>query len=95
MRISINDKEFEAISFAIDQIESALESSEDLEWNKLARESQESLYSICEKYKSERVKVNELNEARRYVRARNPWRPQAIIDKLARAIVKKKNESQK
>lgn len=93
MRISINDKEFEAISFAIDQIESALESSE--EWNKLARESQESLYSICEKYKSERVKTNELNEARRYVRARNPWRPQTIIDKLARAIVKKKNESQK
>ena len=40
MRLSINDKEFEAISFAIDQIESALESSEDLEWNELALKQQ-------------------------------------------------------
>lgn len=95
MRISINNKEFDAISFAIDQIESALESSEDLEWNKLAHECQQSLYSICEKYKKKRANANELNEARRYVRARNPWRPQAIIDKLARTIVKRKNESQK
>ncbi len=31
MRISINNKEFDAIYFAIDQIESALESSKDLE----------------------------------------------------------------
>ena len=83
MRLSINDKEFEAISFAIDQIESALESSEDLEWNELALKHQKSLYTICEKFK---------NEARRYVRTRSPWRPQAEIDKLARAVVKKKNE---
>jgi hypothetical protein len=92
MRISINDKEFEAISFAIDQIESAFESSDDLEWNKLASQHQKSLYAICKKFKKERAKVDELNDARRYVRSRSPWRPQAEIDKLARAVVKKKNE---
>lgn len=92
MRLSINDKEFEAISFAIDQIESALESSEDLEWNELALKYQKSLYTICEKFKTERTRAEELNEARRYVRSRSPWRPQAEIDKLARAVVKKKNE---
>jgi hypothetical protein len=92
MRLSINDKEFEAISFAIDQIESALESSEDLEWNELALKHQKSLYTICEKFKTERTRAEELNEARRYVRSRSPWRPQAEIDKLARTVVKKKNE---
>lgn len=92
MRISISQKEFEAISFAIDQIESALESSDDVEWNDIAIKHQKSLYAICEKFKTERIKANELNLARQYVRSRSPWRPQAEIDKIARAVIKNKNE---
>ena len=92
MRISISYKDFEAICFAIDQIESALESSENEEWNILANEQLAHLYSINKKFKDEQAKSQDLNEARRYVRARHHCQPQKYIDKMARALIKKRNE---
>lgn len=89
MRISISIEDFEAISFAIDQIESALESSDNLEWSAALVKHRKSLHSVCEKFKKERAKANELNMARQYVRSRNHWMPQVKVDKIARDIIKK------
>ena len=89
MNISVTDKEFEAISFAIDQIESSMESSENEDWNDLANENMNLLYSVCRKFKEARMKANELNEARRIVRSKNSWLPQSKVDKLARQILRR------
>lgn len=92
MRLSLSYKDYEAISFAIDQIESSLESSENIEWNKEAKDNMKRLYYICERFQDEKLKSDELNEARRYVRSRSPWRPKAEIDKIAREVIKRKNK---
>lgn len=92
MRLSLSYKDYEAISFAIDQIESSLESSENIEWNKEANDNMKRLYDICKRFQDEKLKSDELNEARRYVRSRSPWRPQAEIDKIAREVIKRKNK---
>lgn len=91
MRISINYKDFNAISFAIDQIESEMESSLDDEWNELAQDSLRCLYAICNKYKAERAKANEYNRIRNYIRSKNPQYSTRDIDKFTRLLIRKRN----
>lgn len=93
MNISVTDKEFEAISFAIDQIESSIESSENEDWNDLANENMNLLYSVCRKFKEARMKANELNEAKRFLRSQNHYLHPRELDKVARAVLKKSKES--
>ena len=92
MRLSLSYKDYEAISFAIDQIESSLESSENIEWNKEANDNMKRLYGICERFQHEKLKSDELNEARRYIRSRNTFLPQSKVDKMAREVIKRKNK---
>lgn len=92
MRLSINYKDLDAISFAIDQIESDLESSNDEEWNTQANVALRQLYSICDRFKCEREKTHELNKIKKYIQLENPQYPKKTIDKLARLLVKKKRE---
>lgn len=91
MRISINYKDFNAICFAIDQIEIELEASTDDEWNELAQTSLRCLYGICEKYKAERAKANEFNRVRNYIRSANPECSTRHIGKLTRLLIRKRN----
>lgn len=95
MRISINYKDFDAISFAIDQIEIELEASTDDEWNELAQASLLCLYAICNKYKAERAKANEFNRIRNYIRSKNPQYSTSDIDKLTRLLIRKRNGDRK
>lgn len=92
MRLSLSYKDYEAISFAIDQIESSLESSENIEWNKEANDNMKRLYGICKRFQNEKLKSDELNEARRYIRSRNTFLPQSKVDKMAREVIKRKNK---
>lgn len=92
MRLSLSYKDYEAISFAIDQIESSLESSENIEWNKEANDNMKRLYDICKRFQNEKMKSDELNEARRYIRSRNTFLPQSKVDKMAREVIKRKNK---
>jgi hypothetical protein len=56
MNISITKEEFDAIYFALGQVESDLESSEDDEFNMPAKQSIKAIYRFCEKYKKARFK---------------------------------------
>lgn len=89
MNISITNKEFEAISFAICQVESALESSENEEWSSEAIKCINLLYEVCNKFKRSKAKADELNKARRFVRSRNHDLSPCDLNKMARAVLKK------
>lgn len=89
MRISITEKEYNAINFGLDQIRDALEAASDEEYITSAKEAMDYLYNVIDKYRTARVKANELNDARSYVRSRNGWMPQAKVDKIARKLIKK------
>ena len=91
MRLTINAKEYDAINFAIDQIEAELESADDDEWCELAQTSLRCLYGICKKYKAERAKANEFNRVRNYIRSANPECSTRHIDKLTRLLIRKRN----
>lgn len=54
MTISITEKEFDALLFAITQIEGALESATDDSYIVDAEESLRQLHSICRKIKNKR-----------------------------------------
>lgn len=56
MNISITKEEFDAIYFALDQVETDLVSSEDEEFSMAAKKSIKALYRFCEKYKKARFK---------------------------------------
>lgn len=95
MRLSISAKDYDAINFAIDQIEIELEASTDDEWNELAQDSLRCLYAICNKYKAERAKANEYNRIRNYIRSKNPQYSTRDIDKLTRLLIRKRNGDRK
>lgn len=89
MRISITEKEFDAICFGLSQIESAIEAASDEEYIESANEACDHLDNIVDKYQKARVQANELNDARCYVRSRNMWMTQAEVDRIARKVIKR------
>lgn len=93
MRVKIDQKDYEALHFAMEQVESALEGSENIEWNKNAKKALKRLYDISERYWLERAKAHELNEARSLVRRINRWMPPKDVDKLARRYLKDKKKN--
>lgn len=54
MNVSISQKEYDAINFAICQIEGAVEGADDEEYIKSANEALSALYSLIYKYKKAR-----------------------------------------
>lgn len=92
MKITITEKEFDAINFALEQVLEALEGSCDEDFKQSADKAIDELYSVVKKYQSARIKANDLNEARRYIRSRNYWMPQSKVDKMARLMIKKRKE---
>lgn len=95
MQISITEKEINAIDFGLEQIRDALEGSSSEEYKQGAEEAINELNGILRKYHLAREKANELNKAKRYIRSRNGWMPQAKVDKMARLLIKKIREHEK
>lgn len=94
MTITITQVEYEAISFAINQIESEVEAASNKAFIKDANNAQSALYNIMEKYKKARYKASEFQEVRAIVAERNRercLRPRDI-DALARKVLRKIRE---
>ena len=89
MRVTIDHKDIDAIHFAMGQVESALESSEDEAYNAEANQALKRLYRLIDRFWLERAKADELNEARALVKRLNShWLHPKVVDKQARAILK-------
>lgn len=91
MTITMTEKEYNAVAFALDQIGTVVEAATNEEYIKDAEEASISLYSIMEKYKKARFKANEFQQVRAYVASknRNSGLRAKDIDKLTRLVMKK------
>ena len=86
MTITITNKEYDAICYAICQIEYEIESASDDNYLKDATCQLNELNRIVEKYRNARYKANEFQDVRRIVAEKNKGRcliPREV-DKLAR-----------
>lgn len=83
--------EYEAISFAINQIESEVEAASNKAFIEDANKAQSALYNIMEKYKKERDKASEFQVVRKLVAVSKEGRclKPREIDALARKLLRK------
>ena len=90
MRVSITEREYGAISFAINQIQTEIEAASDEGFLEDACRYQSDLYQIMVKYKKARYKAREFQQVRAFVAEKNRGhlRPRDI-DKMARKLLKK------
>lgn len=86
MTITITNEEFDAIYFAINQIENEIESASEESYIEDATRHQSALNRIVEKYRNARYKANEFQDVRKIVAEKNKGRNlmSRDIDKLAR-----------
>lgn len=94
MTITLTEKEYEAISFAINQVESALEGASDEDYIEAANASLGLLENVMYKYKKARQKANDFQYVRAEVARRNHnrgMRPRDI-DALTRKLIKEMNK---
>lgn len=86
MTITITNEEFDAICFAIDQIENEIECASEESYIDDATRHQSALLRITEKYHKARYKAREFQDVRRIVAEKNKGRCMIPrdIDKLAR-----------
>lgn len=86
MTITITNEEFDAICFAIDQIENEIECASEESYIDDATHRKSALNRIVEKYRNARYKANEFQDVRRIVAEKNKGRclMPRDIDKLAR-----------
>lgn len=90
MTITITEKEYDAIAFALTQVETEVEAASDEKFIADAEESCNSLYNIMEKYKKARYKAREFQYVRAFVAERNRGRclMPRDIDKMARSLLR-------
>jgi len=94
MTITVTEKEYEAISFALNQVESELEAATNDEYITEAETHVKALYDVMEKYKNARHKANYFQMVRAEVSRRNRnrgLRPRDI-DALTRKLIKRIKE---
>lgn len=91
MTITITEEEYNAISFAITQIETEIEGANDETFINDASNSQSALYRIMEKYKKARYKAREFQEVRAVVSEKNRGHCLRArdIDAMARKLLRK------
>lgn len=96
MTITITEKEYNAIHFAINQIECEIEAGSDESFLENANEELRGLYSVVEKYKKARIKANEFQQVRAYVSEKNRNRHLLArdIDRMARKVLRKIKEKE-
>ena len=91
MTITISEKEYNAVAFALTQVETEVEAASDEQFIAEAGECCAALYNIMNKYKKARAKAIEFQYVRAEVARRNRkagLRPRDI-DKLTRQVIKK------
>lgn len=90
MKVNINNKEFEAISFAIDQINANMEAGANDDYCKEGEHCVKALQEMIKKYRYEIVKYREFLYWRRVISERNRSRNLLAkeIDRLTRALKK-------
>ena len=94
MTITVTEKEYDAISFALNQVEAELEAATDEGYIAAAETHIKALYDVMEKYKKAREKANYFQMVRAEVSRRNRncgLRPRDI-DALTRKLIKKMKE---
>lgn len=94
MTITITHKEYEAIQFAISQVETDLEAATNEQYCEDTNECLNALYRVIEKYHKARYKTNYFQSVRAEVSRRNRNMRPRDIDKLTRRLIKKLNENQ-
>ena len=94
MKVNINKKEFEAISFAIDQIIACMEAGADDDYCKEGEHCVKALQEIIKKYSYEIEKYREFLYWRRVISERNRSRNLLAkeIDRLTRAFIKRHHQ---
>ena len=94
MTISITEKEFKALRFAITQIGTDAEAADE-DFARDASEAVEALYSISAKYLKKREEANFFQAIRAGVSQHNRSLRPRDIDKLARKLLREKLEYEK
>lgn len=91
MKVNINKKEFEAISFAINQINANIEAGANDDYCKEGEHCVKALQEIIKKYKYETEKYGEFLYWRRVISERNRSRNLLAkeIDRMTRAFIKR------
>lgn len=91
MTITISEKEYDAISFAVNQIETEIEGASDEGYLEDACRHQSALYRIMDKYKKARRKAMEFQMARAVVAEKNRGRclRSRDIDAMTRKVLRK------
>lgn len=87
MNLTVNKKEYDAISFAIGQVEEEVESAIDETFIKDAKICLKHLYEIMEKYKKGKERLKRFKVIRAMVSNRNKGLSPKDIDKLTRQII--------
>lgn len=95
MNITITGKEYDAIHFAIGQVEVDLEAATNDDYIRGATDCLEALNSIVKKYHKARYNANLFRDARAEISRRNRNLRSRDIDKLARKLVRKIKENEK
>lgn len=94
MTITISEKEYLAINFAVNQIQTEIEGASDEGFLKDADKHQNALYRIMVKYKKASKKANNFHSIRKeIVKKTQGWNLKARdIDLMTRMVLKKMNE---
>lgn len=96
MTITITEKEYDAISFALGQLQSEIEAASDEGFLDMAEKATEEIYKVQEKYRKARMKANYFQSVRAEVSRynRNRGLRARDIDKITRQVIKKIKENE-
>lgn len=96
MTITITEKEYDAISFALGQVQTEIEGASDEEFLDMACKATEALYNVQEKYRKARMKANYFQSVRAEVSRHNRNRGLRArdIDAMTRQVIKKIKENE-
>ena len=94
MTVTISEKEYQAINFAVNQIQTEIEGASDKNFLKDANKHQSALYRIMVKYEKARKKANNfLSIRKKIIKKTQGWNLKARdIDSMTRKVLKKMNE---
>lgn len=94
MRITITEKEYNAIHAVLDQVETDYEAASDTDYIKTMGESIDHVNKVLRKYKAAIQKAKEFQHARAYVAEKNRNRGLRArdIDRITRQVIKKTKE---
>lgn len=90
MTITITEKEYRAISFALNQLQTEVEAASDKDFLDMANEATLAIYNVQKKYREARNKVRYFRLVRAMVKRENRNRKlsRQDIDKMTRQVIR-------